>query len=628
MSSAWLELGIGCEANFRGFLCTPIPVSREQNLPLQALMLKITQWLDRAPREIPTALHAACCVREGIYSRSRVTEELLAWATDPKRLEKLSPPLRNALEQVALHGERGISLARLEQELGEDSDALNLGEVLRDGLWCAVERHDDTLWLRIFADHFEPLLHARLGKLTPPESPTPLAISLHQRFLQGMAGVCARLRLGKVRSNRDGSLNRRDQQNLADAFEGLGILGEDARLDALRLGLALLANREGLRASQGRLDLAVDPTEFLEELPQLSLDWWNKHHTQEQTLLLLWQERWMDGQEAARWLGGLRPASEAHWRQLPQALRLGILCGKLEASMREDVLVAVHHHSPANPPPDTSRITPDLKLLLPPGASLSDWYRAHLLGNLESCELYARFRLERESWLGGIAVAGSDTAWAWTETLQPSDNVRQTLSTWTEARTLCVLRNVSVLQVRDPRRQRELASLPQMAPFIREEIPGWGFVLDSHRETELRELLSRLGYEPPPLRDEELSWQSISSRPGLDLPLLVGHTHGDDPVWPRPESPDTPGKSGTKTRFSGELRELGIAELTQLLDYSVVVDAPLELTIKGAPKRILKLWPEKVDKRKSPIVLKARNADGAAREIPIDTIKQIRLIEE
>ena len=592
-------------------------------------MYTLQDWLDRAPREIPVALHAARCLREGIYSRSRVAQELLDWARNPVRLDELDPPCHDLLERVALAGGRRVSIASVcqDDELDE-ATATDRFERLRDELWCAMERDEEGFTLSIFADHFETVLQRRLERQESFEAPPSPPIPWHWRFQQGMSGLCARLRLGKARTNRDGRINRRDQQGLEDSFEPLLAIGAQAPADAVRLGLSLLGEDGELRSSAGRLDLVSDAVEILQAFSSRCRAWWREKYPEINGLLKLWQERWIDAKEASLWFGAAPSNKPPLWEDLPLPLRLAILCGLVEARFQDGRPLAMRSHELAAPETDVSRMTPDLKLLLPPGASLGDWYRSHLLGVMESSELYTRFRLEREAWLGGISIVGSEEAWKWVESLQPSDNVRQSLETWTQARTLCALRSITVLQVRDPRRQRELASLPQMAEFIREEIPGWGFILDSSREGALRELLSRLGYEPPPLREEEVTWLPVNQIPDLEIPRSTEGESAADPVWPKAEVATSAHLPSTRTRFSGELRELPMSELGPLLDYAVVMESTLELTLKNAPKRLVKLWPEKLDKRKSPVTLRARNSEGGLREIPLDTIRQLRLIEE
>ncbi|MEN9355354.1 MAG: hypothetical protein RL318_2679 [Fibrobacterota bacterium] len=591
-------------------------------------MTTLLEWLDLAPRETPTELHEAHCVREGIYSKARIQEELMRWALDPVRLDKLEPLLRRSLELVALRGAAGLRLSHLHRILGlQDIQVHHLADRLRDGLWCAMERDEDGLILRVFEEYRLPLLKGRLDAVSIPDATSP-PLSWHWRFLQGTTALFARIILGKVRTNRDGSLNRRDSQALAEGYSMLLPLGEQAPVDAARLALTWLSREGHIRCGNGRLDLTASIPTLLESFSHEIQAWWQSRFPNALELGELWSEDWLEGKEASLWFGAEPQESSPLWHQLPENLRLGILCGILEPCVRDLRLVAIRRNTPTPPPADTPRITPDHTLLLPPGTGLRDWFFAHLLASREDVELYARFRLERDTWLAGISTTSLEEAQNWITTLAPPDNVRQSLQSWTEARTLCSLRSVTLLQVRDPRRQRELASLPQLAGFLREEIPGWGFVVDSREEASLRESLAKLGYEPPPLREEEVQWREIDSVPGMEVTEPSVATSQADPVWPKPERPEMQDKHSTRTRFSGELRELPPSELGPLLDYAVVVDAPLELTIKGAPRKLLYLWPERVDKRKTPILLRARNADGAVREIAIDTIRQIRLVDE
>lgn len=591
-------------------------------------MTTLLEWLELAPRETPTELHEAHCVREGIYSRARIQEELLRWALEPERMDRLEPMMRKALELVALRGAAGLRLSQLHRILGlEDIQVHHLADRLRDGLWCSMERDEDGLILRVFHEYRQSLLEGRLDSMSAPEASSP-PLSWHWRFLQGTTALLARILLGKVRTNRDGSLNRRDSQALAEGYSMLLPLGEQAPVDASRLALTWLSREGHIRCGNGRLDLTASIPALLKTFPQAIRDWWPTRFPNALELGELWQDIWLDGKEASLWFGAEPQETAPQWPALPESLRLGILCGILEPCVKDLRLVGIRRYEPSAPTQDSPRITPDHTLLLPPGTGLSDWFLSHLLASREDVELYARFRLERDAWLAGISNTSLEDAQSWITSLAPPDNVRQSLQSWTEARTLCSLRSVTLLQVRDPRRQRELASLPQLAPYLREEIPGWGFVVDSREESTLRESLAKLGYEPPPLREEEVQWRCIDSVPGMELNESVVALPQADPVWPKPERVEIQDKHSTRTRFSGELRELPASELGPLLDYAVVVDAPLELTIKGAPRKLLYLWPERVDKRKTPIMLRARNADGAVREIAIDTIRQIRLVDE
>jgi hypothetical protein len=237
----------------------------------------------------------------------------------------------------------------------------------------------------------------------------------------------------------------------------------------------------------------------------------------------------------------------------------------------------------------------------------------------------SRYRLAREPVLEAAAhpVLGEELPLL-LEAMDPPPSVRRVVQEWLEARRTCQFESLRVLRVRDPARQNELAALPAVSSLVREAIPGWGFVVDPLRESELRRVLQGLGFDPPDPPSPDLvaaPWISLFT-PDFPLPSNV--------EWMLELPADEPrrGAISSNSKYGEGLKELPFQDLLRVAEYASLTDTEVEVVLKGGSQKPMRLRVLRIDKRREPVTLEVRSAAGREdREIALETIRKIRVCD-
>lgn len=212
------------------------------------------------------------------------------------------------------------------------------------------------------------------------------------------------------------------------------------------------------------------------------------------------------------------------------------------------------------------------------------------------------------------------------ETLDPPATVRRTLAEWMLARRTCQFETLRVLRVRDAHRHQELAALPQITSLVRETIPEWGFVVDASMELELRKVLATLGYDPPALEQDAETAQPWAppDPPVVFEPLRHEEWH----LSPQPGDEHRRNAVGSASKYGETLKELPFSDLLRVSEYAILTDTDVEAILKGSGPRAVRFKILRLDKRKEPVSVEIRTQGSReSREIPLDTIKKIRIVE-
>lgn len=602
---------------------------------LAYLMPSSQQLLDQAPPEEVAALHAARMGREGLLQRSRIREEVAAWLVDPSRLPSIlgrSSEAESVARAIHLAGPRGIPDDAIP---AASEEAL---ETLASEFVIVLDDADPASW--------HPLLDLTPAIVASWSAPFEARARPQGRkcgartFLEGVASLSAAIDSGKARLNRDGSLNRRDRPVLRDRFVHLACFGEAAMDRALDLALDLLAENDLLRQRDGHLETSPKLDEWLETSdrdPTCAVSWWERRHPAGDGLRSMLDLRGEEGLPAQaaielfrRREGSLSDtASPSSWADLPDSLKQAIAIGFLEADATDAHLDHVWTGIVMTPPRSERPwwCTSDFQLFLAPDSPLLLHRAAEFMGQRESSELVSRYRIVRDSLLAGAA----SPCWgprlpSLLEDLAPPRAVAFQLEEWLASRRACLFDTVRVLRVQDPRRHRELAALDSFQSLVREIIPGWGFVLDSADEPQLRKLLGSLGYDPPTDAPQAEASAWTSPEPCLH-PLL--ETEQPSWRWPRLGSGVRRPSAGSGSRYAtGVPKELDLPDLVRLVEYAALTDCEIEVVLKSQPQRSLRLRPRRIDRRKEPASMEAcLSSSGERRDLPLDSIRRIALIE-
>jgi len=593
-------------------------------------MPSVRELLDSAPSAGIAELHSRRLGRAGIVQSSRIRSELETWLSDPVRMGQIpseSETARLALTKLAFVGAAGFSELDGAEELSQEMMAFR--PVSDSPTWHGLDDWAETLRGQWLSDH-------AIASAPPRQDALPTTLG----WVEGVAGLSARIDLGQGRLNRSGELNRRDRPALRSCFFHLGHLPEDTAELCLDLTLSFLSGRHWISARGGKLECHSEMVEALSE-PQ---DWirWIRHWWLR--LSLPDNEAWwnqvsrvvMSGEDALRiwsWLDGKEPVEEGRnpsWKELPARLKQAIALGLLEADFEDGKFVRIR---PGQEEIETAALdrpitcTADFLVYLGPGASPLARRGLEAMSVRELSGRIGRYRLVKEAVLAMSASPSlGPVVQEMIDLLDPPDTVRRTLAEWMEARRTCQFETLRVLRVRDAHRHQELSALPLVTNLVRETIPGWGFVVDSALEPELRKVLATLGYDPPAIEqdvEDALHWAPPESSPVVEVVR-----HEEWHISPQTNDDGRRSAVNPASKYGGALKELPFSDLLRLAEYAITTDAEVESLLKGGGTKTVRFRVLRIDKRREPVSLEIRSAGAReSREIPVDSIKKIRIVE-
>lgn len=490
-------------------------------------------------------------------------------------------------------------------------------------------------------DDWAPALRARwLAKHaipTPPPRQDALPSALG--WVEGLAGLSAKIDLGQGRLNRSGELNRRDRPALRSCFFHLAHLPEDAAELCLDLTLSFLSGRQWIESRSGRLEchehmvLALsEPTDWIRWIRhwwmRLSLpdgdSWWeqiSKALLSGGDALQIWN--WLDGKEPIE--TGRLPT----WKELPARLRQAIALGLLEADV-EDGAIARIRPGDEDPLPFTDKpvtCTADFLVYLGPGTTPTIRRGLEAMSVREQSGRISRYRLSKDAVLSmSASTALGPRVQEMIDILDPPETVRRTLAEWMLARRTCQFETLRVLRVRDPNRHQELAALSQVTGLVRENIPGWGFVVDSALELELRKVLATLGYDPPAL--EQDSEPAVPWAPPESPTTFEPLHHEEWQLAPQLGDENRRSAVNSASKYGEALKELPFSDLLRVAEYAILTDSDVEAILKGSGPKPIRFKILRLDKRREPVSLEIRSQGAReSKEIPLDTVRKIRIVE-
>lgn len=592
-------------------------------------MPSIRELLDSASSAGIAELHSLHLGRAGIVQSSRIRTELENWLSDPVRLERYidgNPDVKELFAKLAFAGSAGFS------------DPAGIEALSRELL--AFRPVGDQLGWYVLSDwapglRAEWLAHHAIAAPPPRQDALPSTSG----WVEGVAGLSARIDLGQGRLNRSGELNRRDRPALRSCFFHLSHLPEDAAELCLDLTLSFLSGRQWIASRSGRLECHEEMIQALSD-PQ---DWirWIRHWWMR--LSLPEGESWweqvsrtvLSGNDALRiwsWLDGNEAPDTGRaplWKELPSRLRQAVALGLLEADIEDGGIVRIRPGD-EDPLPSSDRpltCTADFLVYLGPGTSPRLRRGLEAMSVREQSGRISRYRLSKEAVL---AMSASPLLGPFVqdmiETLDPPATVRRTLAEWMLARRTCQFETLRVLRVRDAHRHQELAALPQITSLVRETIPEWGFVVDASMELDLRKVLATLGYDPPALEQDAETAQPWAppDPPVVFEPLRHEEWH----LSPQPGDEHRRNAVGSASKYGETLKELPFSDLLRVSEYAILTDTDVEAILKGSGPRAVRFKILRLDKRKEPVSVEIRTQGSReSREIPLDTIKKIRIVE-
>ncbi len=593
-------------------------------------MPSIHELLDSASGAGIAELHSRYLGRAGIVQSSRIRAELEAWMSDPVRLERYiaaHPDVKGTLSKLAFAGSAGFP-------------ELTGAEVLSRDLMVFRPASEPAGW-HILSDWSPGLRETWLqSHAVDPVPPRQDALPPPLGWVEGLAGLSARIDLGQARLNRSGELNRRDRPTLRSSFFHLAHLPEDAAELCLDLTLSFLSERDGISARGGRLECRTDLVDTLPDAQRWIGDirrWWMRLSLPEgdawweqvgaKTLSgddarLVWS--WLDGKDVGS--AGRNPS----WKELPGRLRQAIALGLLEADVEDGAIARIRpgDEDPLPPPAKALTCTSDFLVYLGPGSSPLLRRGLEAMATREQSGRICRYRLGRDTVLAmSASPLLGPVVQEMIDILDPPPAVRRALAEWMQARRTCQFETLRLLRVRDTNRHQELSALPSVAALVRETIPGWGFVVDPALEPELRKVLATLGYDPPSssetAEEDALAWAPPEAPRGVDA-VVHEQWHLAPPVGDENRRSSV----ASASKYGETLKALPFSDLLRVAEYAILTDADVEAILKSSGSKPVRFRILRLDKRREPVSLEIR-ASGAreSREIPLDAIRKIRILE-
>lgn len=180
-------------------------------------------------------------------------------------------------------------------------------------------------------------------------------------------------------------------------------------------------------------------------------------------------------------------------------------------------------------PPATPVISPNLEGIVPAETRLSTRFKLGSFADLTDFDQVYRMRITKASVLRALERLGSvEKAYEELNELQNQfawpESVVKTLHGWLQQSGRIKIARAGLLAISDASLMAELKAIAGLAPYLKEEIPGYGFAVELADVEAIRELLSCAGYLPlsaalpgtstkPPLHGQPQSfWDLVDSK--------------------------------------------------------------------------------------------------------------------
>ncbi len=317
-----------------------------------------------------------------------------------------------------------------------------------------------------------------------------------------------------------------------------------------------------------------------------------------------------------------RPKARKRFEDLPFFIRILCYAGELHAGWDRSgkpylISVSEERKSPleesGSEPEATIRITPDFGLIIPGETNVWARFRWLRFGSQIRFDQVYHARVSRasvhEALENGIPPQEIRDLVA-AQTVSP--NVLQTLDGWMSEFGRISFANPFVLVLQNQGMMDELKKIPAIAHFLRNEIPGYGFVVDRNNYGRLFASLQQAGYFPRSFQEQTgqlgaTLWQPESAEKAL------GKRYAEIPSPEGDFEPPALERNGRVFRPGGHYgsapKERAQAETVRFLKFAALAKQSVVLEYAGdetnPPNPSMNLIPIKVDDRNHRVELSA-----------------------
>ncbi len=626
-------------------------------------MLAVQDFLNEMTKPQLKELHAKAFESKGLLNNAKILSETIAFFTATERFhafyESLEPWKKLCIFLIYRSESRGLELGELRLAAPSDKrDAVEpfLIEAAKSlYIWRSRPEKGACAYFG-FSDFLKEIL------LSPenPADENARFLNYEDMLVWHLCQMLAFARLGKMKMNGAGILNRRSFQICEESFRYSRQLSPDAFREEVTLLLEFLSTQHWIEQRGTDLLVTEDAFEFLKHngfrLKNELLEWWIKRRFRGDMdffrHVLFSIKRDASAENAMRILWTLDPSfrmplseGEISWASLSKPLEELWLLGLVEFSAQAGMVSAVRLTSWAKDWLATSAAPmlgaqisalPNFELVISVKSAPRVLFLSACLAEVQNDEPYLRFSISRESFLNGLKTGFSkEIAESFDGWINAPANVREAMKEWAACYYDSSFLSVRLLKMDNAEVREALTAFPQFMEMVEEAIPGYGFIIKPQFEDKIRELLKHYGLEPANPTNEA-PVEAFRNTDWSKAFWLRFPAEGSPDFLLKPESDSSSVSSALgATKYGGDFQKFAMADLFKVLRYARSTNGSLEARLSLKPDKNSKLPKlpaeirfkvEELHFSRVPFMAKITvEPSGTSIELPLESISELRM---
>jgi len=629
---------------------------------VEIYMYSVLFFFENMPKTLLRDVYAKTFEKKGLLHNTLILKDSISFYSDLKRFDKqieaLEPWQRRCLFLIYKSEKRGLSYSELRLTVPV-SKAKELKDFLlnasRDYLIWQSKLEKQEFLYRGFSDFIESFSSNEYSDFNQIDSTN---VVYYDHLLDWH--LCRLLALAakkQLKVNITGGLNKRSLNICESVVHFSKALSSNAPIDETQLLLYFLSESHWLVQMDSHLKPSSKAIVFLKKngfrLRQEMISWWTKKRFfgNESHLRRLLSEfkKPLKIMDAASLFWTLDPSfrlpedkNHMSWDCLPRPLRELWLLGLVQFHVLKDKIYGVSISEMGDDwlkevvAPSTFgdlKVLPNFEVIFSSKNPPRVLYFLALLSEVQNDDLHLTSVFERVTYLDGLKTdLTAPELEEFLRWINLPNNVSDALNEWAHSYFSTQIKNVRLLKVTDSDLFKNLSNFSSFKDYVEEEIPNYGFIIDSKYEKEILKILSSYGFETNLIAEDneeeaiqeklieekfELEWYN-ASEPDYELKNLL--------------DVETLAASMEDTKYGETYRKLEKTDLMQVIRYAKTTNTMIAANVldpeeKKAEKKELIFYVRSLQFSKSPYTIKVYLASSKeVLDLALNQIDEIKLI--
>ena len=632
-------------------------------------MISFATFIQQSPKNYLNNLHKQLFDKKGLIKNAEIIDDISSWHMNEDRLDNLfssmSQEQKSVLAYVYASGTKGVSIVQLTKFCNFKADETNY--IVDYLCWhqLVYRAKSNNSYLFGFSDLMPKMQHQTFPLEKEEDAQEhPSWVNYQNFFGYHLFSFCSEIQSQKPKLTNAGELNKRFYNQIAQRFGFSHQLSTSITTDEMELIFTFLLKKELIHQINSIVYLTPNFFSFIkkntEDLKKEILDWWVRWRfpNNTKTLKLFFktlQKHNLHVNQACdlfwvydsyRYKNYDPNESGKTWEDLPTILKEMWLIGLIEFANQNGLIKSIRFTETADKyfsksesvsAPAQIFSTHDFEVFFPIQNFGADQFYLELISSALNDEVIIKYKLEKDKLLSGLNC-GIDTQnfISVIDVLNLPDTIYANVKEWLSEHLDSEILDVKILKIHDQTKLSDLSEFPTFTELVKEVIPEYGFIFDAENEEKIREFLSHFNLKPA---KGEATENNIQNGQVIQE---ANHIQTNQVQYPehlkiqyslkKPKELNNV-NSIENSKYSKSFKKLDFNQIIQVIKYSLLMEEQVEVIWAEFDERDREtklhdnLKPIELDNRKDPITFVGENNKAQLITIPVNNIKNIRVIE-